>query len=224
LLILSESRSSWVAATVVLVLAVLLQARAGNFRALAAVTTIVVLLGTLVLGTSSLRNIVERKLSSKISTSQSVTHRRWSYGYALETIGQRPVFGAGAPGYSAIEAANKTSIGALDDGYLSISVDMGLVGLFAAFIPIAVALRVLGRCLRLGVTPRYELALALGIVGMAVVTIFYDSFYWAQIDLLFGAMGGVLSTRITRVTRIAHADGVRKRSAPGPLAGVRLAS
>ena len=48
----------------------------------------------------------------------------------------------------------------------------------------------LGRCLRFGVTPRYELALALGVVGMAVVAVFYDSFYWAQIDLLMGAMGG----------------------------------
>jgi hypothetical protein len=34
---------------------------------------------------------------------------------------------------------------------------------------------------------------------MAVVTIFYDSFYWAQIDLLLGAMGGVLSVRLRTV-------------------------
>jgi hypothetical protein len=33
------------------------------------------------------------------------------------------------------------------------------------------------------------------------VTIFYDSFYWAQIDLLLGAMGGVLSTRVTAIAR-----------------------
>ena len=34
---------------------------------------------------------------------------------------------------------------------------------------------------------------------MAVVTIFYDSFYWAQIDLLMGAMGGALSYRLRSI-------------------------
>ena len=201
LLIVSGSRSSWVAVTVMLVVAVLLQVRVGNIRGLAAITAIVVISAGLILGTGSLHHIVEQRLSSNITTSDSVTHRQWSYHYALEAIGERPLFGAGEPGYSGQEAANRTSIGAIDNGYLSISVDMGFVGLFAALIPIAVALRVIGRCLRLGLTPRYELALALGILGMAVVTIFYDSFYWAQIDLLLGAMGGVLSTRITRIAR-----------------------
>jgi O-antigen ligase len=201
LLIVSGSRSSWVAVTVMLVVAVLLQVRVGNIRGLVAITAIIVISAGLILGTGSLHHIVEQRLSSNITTSDSVTHRQWSYHYALEAIGEQPLFGAGEPGYSGREAANRTSIGAIDNGYLSISVDMGFVGLFAALIPIAVALRVIGRCLRLGLTPRYELALALGILGMAVVTIFYDSFYWAQIDLLLGAMGGVLSTRITRIAR-----------------------
>jgi O-antigen ligase len=211
-LIFSESRSSWVAAAVILVVAVVLQARAGNFRALGAVLTVVAILTALVFGTGSLHHIVEQKLSAKVASSQSVTHRVWSYGYALETIGHKPAFGAGAPGFSAEEAANRTSIGAIDNGYLSISVDMGLVGLLAACVPIAVALRVLVRCLRLGVTPRYELGLALGIVAMAVVTAFYDSFYWAQIDLLLGAMGGVLSTRIGRIAA-TRAPAPRRRQA-----------
>jgi hypothetical protein len=201
LLILSESRSSWVASAVLVVIAVVLQARAGNFRALAAVGSIVGVLAILVLSTGSLHHIVEQKLSAKVQSTQSVTHRVWSYGYALETIGRHPLFGAGAPGFSAKESANKTSIGAIDNGYLSISVDMGLVGLIAAIVPIGVALRAIGRCLRFGVTPRLELALALGIIGMGVVAIFYDSFYWAQIDLLLGAMGGVLSTRVSRIAR-----------------------
>jgi O-antigen ligase len=201
LLIFSESRSSWVAVAVMLIVAVLLQTRAGNFKALAAVGTVIAVVAGLIVGTGSLHHIVEQKLSAKITTSQSVTHRQWSYNYALETIGRRPVFGAGAPGFSAQEAAKKTTIGAIDNGYLSIWVDMGLVGLFAALIPIAVAVRVLGRCLRLGVTPRRELALALGIVGMAVVTAFYDSFYWAQIDLLLAAMGGVLSVRLGLINK-----------------------
>ncbi|MCW3068986.1 MAG: O-Antigen ligase [Solirubrobacterales bacterium] len=210
LLIFSESRSSWVAATVMLIIAVILQARAGNYRGLAAVSAIIVVLAGLIVGTGSLHRIVEKKLSSNIGATQSVTHRQWSYGYAVETIGHQPVFGAGAPGFSSQEAANKTSIGAIDNGYLSITVDMGLIGLFGALIPIGVALRVLGRCLRLGVTPRQELALALGIIGMAVVTVFYDSFYWAQIDLLLGAMGGVLSVRLARIAE----PGVSSRRRP----------
>jgi O-antigen ligase len=194
-----------------LIVAVLLQARAGNFRALAAVATIVAVLAALVLGTGTLHHIVEKKLAANITSTTSVTHRQWSYGYAVETIGHQPVFGAGAPGFSARESASKTNIGAIDNGYLSITVDMGLIGLFAALIPIAVALRVLWRCLRFGVTPRLELALALGIVGMAVVTAFYDSFYWAQIDLLLGAMGGVLSVRLATIGphRAAVREGAR---------------
>jgi len=201
LLIFSESRSSWVAVAVVVILVVILQTRVGNFKMLGALATVLGIVAALILGTSSLHHIVEEKLAAKVATTSSVTHREWSYGYALETIGKAPLFGAGAPGYSAKEAANKTSIGAIDNGYLSISVDMGLVGLFAALIPIAVALRTLGRCLRFGRTPALELALALGVIGMAIVTIFYDSFYWAQIDLLLAAMGGILSTRIAGITR-----------------------
>lgn len=199
LLIFSQSRSAWIAVVVMLITAVLLQARAGNTRGLGMIVAGLIVLVALILSTGSLHRIVEQRLSSKVASSESVTHREWSYGYALEEIVKHPIFGAGEPGYSGREAANKTSIGAIDNGYLSVSVDMGLLGLFAALIPIAVALRVLGGCLRLGLTPRFELALALGIVGMAVVTIFYDSFYWPQIDLLLGGMGGVLSTRMALV-------------------------
>jgi O-Antigen ligase len=201
LLIFSQSRSSWVAVTVMLLIAALVQARAGNYRALRGIATVVVVLAALILSTSSLNRIVGEKLSSKITTSQSVTHREWSYGYAFQTIGKQPLFGAEEPGFSANESASRTTIGAIDNGYLSITVDMGVAGLLAAFIPIAIALRVLGRCMRLRATPRYELALALGVVGMAIVTIFYDSFYWAQLDLLLGAMGGLLSTRVAHITR-----------------------
>src|SRR4029079_18843320 len=96
---------------------------------------------------------------------------------------------------------NKPTIGAIATAYLSIAVDMGLVGLAAACIPIAVALWALARCLRFAVAPRLELGLALGLVATAVVTVFYDSFYWAQIDLLLGAMGGVLSMRVAGIAR-----------------------
>jgi hypothetical protein len=40
---------------------------------------------------------------------------------------------------------------------------------------------------------------------MAVVTAFYDSFYWAQIDLLLAAMGGVLSVRLGLISK-PHPD------------------
>jgi O-antigen ligase len=199
MLIFSESRSSWVAAVAMLIVIVLLQARAGHYKALAVLGTGVLILLALIVGTGSLSKVVEKKLSPNIAQTQSVTHRQWSYGFAFETIGHNPIFGAGAPGFSAEESANRTSIGAIDNGYLSITVDMGLVGLLAAFVPIGVALATIGRCLRVRSTPLPELALALGIIGMAVVTIFYDSFYWAQIDLLMGAMGGALSYRLRSI-------------------------
>ncbi len=212
LLIFSGSRSSWVAVTGVLLVVALLYARAGNYRALRAIGAIVVILAVVIVSSGSLHRIVEQKVNSSVSTSQSVTHRKWSYGYAIQAIGQRPVFGAQTPGFSAEQSENQTNIGAIDNGYLSISVDMGLVGLIAVLIPIAVGLRVIARCLRLGITPPYELALALGILGIAIVTAFYDSFYWAQIDLLLAAMGGLLSTRIDRLAR--PAAGVGDRLAP----------
>jgi hypothetical protein len=199
LLVLGESRSAWVAAGIMLLVLVALLARGGNMRALALVGAAAMLVVTLVIGTGSLHKVVEQRLSAKATTSSSVTHRAWSYSYATGQIGRHPLFGAGAPGYSAVEAANRTSIGAIDNGYLSVTVDMGLIGLAAALIPIMVALATLLRCLRFGVAPPLEVALALGIVGMAVVTAFYDSFYWAQIDLLLGAMGGVLSVRINQI-------------------------
>lgn len=209
LLILSESRSSWVAAAVMLIVVVLLQTRRGNLRALSAVIAGAVILGGLVLSTESLHKIVEKKLSSQLTTSQSYTHRAWSYGYAIKEIGREPLLGAGAPGFSAGESASRTSIGAIDNGYLSISLDMGLIGLAAAIVPLCVAVWFLLRCLYFGLAPPVELALALGIVGMSVVTVFYDSFYWAQIDLLLGAMGGVLSVRVRQATASLRAGAPR---------------
>jgi len=222
MLIFSQSRSSWVAVAVMLLVVALVQARAGNYRVLRALGAGLVVLALLILGTSSLHRLVEEKLSAKVSSSSSVTHREFSYTYGIRAVGERPLFGAEEPGYSAKESASKTTIGAVDNGYLSVAVDMGLVGLIAAIIPIAIALRVLTRCLRFGVTPTFELALAIGIVGMAVVAAFYDSFYWAQLDLLLGGMAGVLSTRVSRIVRPA-----RERSRPAASdtgAAVRLAT
>jgi len=201
MLIFCQSRSSWVAVVVMLIVVALIQARSGNYRALRAIGAGVVILIALIFSTSSLHRLVEEKLAAKQASSQSVTHREFSYAYGIHAVGERPIFGAEEPGFSAKESETKTNIGAVDNGYLSVAVDMGLVGLIAALIPIGVALRVLARCLRLRVTPTYDLALALGIVGMAVVAIFYDSFYWAQLDLLLGAMGGVLSTRVSRIVQ-----------------------
>jgi hypothetical protein len=202
MLIFSESRSSWIAATVMLLVLVALLARGRNLRALALLGAAALIVVGLVIGTGSLHKVVEQRLNAKTATSGSVTHRVWSAGYAIGQIGQHPLFGAGAPGFSSEEANNRTSIGAIDNGYLSVSLDMGLVGLGAALIPILLALAVLLRCLRFGVTPPLELALALGVLGMAVVTIFYDSFYWSQIDLLLGAMGGALSVRINAIAPV----------------------
>lgn len=199
MLIFCQSRSSWVAVVVMLIVVATLQARAGNYRALRAICAGIVILTVLIFSTSSLHRLVEEKLAAKQASSQSVTHREFSFSYGIHEVGLRPIFGAEEPGFSGRESATKTNIGAVDNGYLSVAVDMGLVGLMAALIPIGVALRVLTRCIRFRVTPTYDLSLAIGIVGMAVVAAFYDSFYWAQLDLLLGAMGGVLSTRVSRI-------------------------
>lgn len=212
MLIFCQSRSSWVAVVVMLIVVAVVQGRAGNYRVLRAIGGGVVVLTVLILSTSSLHRLVAEKLAAKQASSQSVTHREFSYGYGIHELGLRPIFGAEEPGFSAKESVTKTNIGAVDNGYLSVAVDMGLVGLIAAVIPIGVALRALSRCVRFRVTPTYDLTLAIGIVGMAVVAIFYDSFYWAQLDLLLGAMGGVLSTR---VSRIGAAAGERELAAGG---------
>jgi len=222
-LIFSESRSSWIASIVVLIVLVALLARQGNFRPLAMVCAAMVVAVGLILGTGSLHKVIEQRVNSKTAATISVTHRTWSYGYAIEQVEKHPVFGAGVPGFAATEAEHRTDIGALDNGYLSITVDMGLIGLLAVLIPIGVALRALGRWLRLGSSPApVDLALALGVLGLAVVTVFYDSFYWAQIDLLLGAMGGVLSVRLRDAApRSAYVERISQPAAQPALMSAR---
>ncbi len=195
-LIFSESRSSWVATIGVLLVLIVYLLRQGRWRALRAVAAVVLIAGIAIMSTGSLHGIVERKLDASVAQSDSVTHRTWSYGYAVEQIRERPFFGGGAPGFSASEAADLTAIGAIDNGYLSITVDTGFFGLAAVLVPILVALSLLARWLWFAYEPPAEdLALVLGIIGIALVTIFYDSFYWAQIIMLLTAMGGTLSVR-----------------------------
>jgi hypothetical protein len=212
LMILSQSRSSWVAVTVMMLVVVALLARLGKLRAVVFAGGAALLVIGIILSTGSLNKIIENRLSSKNASSDSVTHREWSYGYATGQFLQRPLLGGGYPGYAALQAADYTGIGAIDNGYLSISVDLGVVGLLAALIPILVALRALARCLRLGVAPPIEVALMLGIIGMAVVTAFYDSFYWAQIDLLLGAMGGALSVRMHTIAKSTQRFGFQSEN------------
>lgn len=195
-MIFSESRSSWVAAVAILLALTVMLIRLERWKALRAVAALAVVAFAAIMFTGSLHGIVERKLSSSVAQSDSVTHRTWSYGYATDQIKERPFFGGGAPGFSAEQAADQTDIGAIDNGYLSITVDTGFFGLAAVLVPIIVALSLLARWLWFAYAPPAEdLALTLGILGMAVVTIFYDSFYWAQIIMLFSAMGGTLSAR-----------------------------
>ncbi len=216
-LIMSESRSAWVAAAVMLIVLVALLARTRQRRALMAVAAVTVTAVGLIFATGSLHRVVERQLSAQAARSSSVTHRTWSYAFAGNLIREQPLFGFGAPGFSALRAANETDIGAIDNGYLSITVDMGLVGLLGAVLPIGVALAVLGRCLRRRRAPALDVALALGVLGMAVVTIFYDSFYWASIVLLMAGMGGTLSVRWASIGARPPAAGVRPAGVrPGP--------
>ena len=196
MLILSQSRSSWLATMLMVLYVVILLARRGDMRAVFYVTLGLAVALTVILSTGSLRNIVEKRINSQVTQSEAVTHREFSLHYAGSQIRQRPVFGAGRPGYAAEQIGAETDLQAVDNGYLSVAIDLGLLGLLIALVPIGVAIRVLGRALRLGAAPPVDLALALGIMGVAVVTLFYDSFYWAQLDLMMFGMGGVLSARL----------------------------
>jgi O-antigen ligase len=202
MLIVSQSRSSWVAAIVIVVIVMVVLARVGDTRLLSFIGAGTVLAIGLIFFTGSLHNIVEKRLGNNVSGSQAVTHRAFSYNYATGQIKHRPVFGAAQPGYAAKQIGAQTDLSAVDNGYLSIGVDMGLVGLAAVLFPLFMALRVLARALRAAIAPPVELALALGIIGMSIVGAFYDIFYWAQIDLLLFAMGGVLSARLDVLPRL----------------------
>lgn len=199
LLILSQSRSSWLATLMIVLYVMLLLARRGDMRLMFYVGLGVVVAVTVVLTTGSLRHIVETRINSQVGQSQAVTHRQFSLNFAGSQIRQRPVFGAGEPGYAAAQIGAETDLQAVDNGYLSIAIDLGLLGLAIALVPLAIALRVLGSSLRSGAAPPADIALALGILGVSVVTLFYDSFYWAQLDLMLFAMAGTLSARALRL-------------------------
>lgn len=198
-LILCQSRSSWIASVVMLAVLVALLIRQRQTRALRAVAVLMAVIGVAITSTGSLHGIIERKLSSNQRQTDSVTHRSWSVGYALKEIRNHPLAGAGAPGYSAQQSAKQTNIGAIDNGYLSITVDTGVLGLIAVTVPIGVALVAIVRWVRRRSRPEPELvALALGIIGMATVAAFYDAFYWAQIAVLLAAAGGVVAAGLGR--------------------------
>lgn len=196
LLILSQSRSSWLATIVIVLFLMVLLARRGDLRLLGYLSAGLAIALVVIFSTGSLHRIVETRLNSDVGQSQAVTHRQFSLSFAGSQIRQRPLFGAGTPGYAAQQIGAETDLGAVDNGYLSIGVDLGLLGLLVALFPLAIALRTLGRCLRLGLAPPVDLALALGILGVSVITLFYDTYYWAQLDLMLFGMGGVLSARL----------------------------
>lgn len=203
LMIISLSRSSWIAAIVMVFIVMMLLARRGDFRLLSYVATGMVVAIAVIFLTGSLHKIVEQRVNSNVTSSDSFTHREFSLHFFTAEVKNRPIFGASQPLFAAQQAGAETDIGAVDNGYLSISVDMGLLGLAVALFPLAVALITLARSLRLGVASPPDIALALSLVGVGVVTLFYDSFYWAQLDLLMFAMGGVLSARLYMLPRLS---------------------
>lgn len=196
MLILSESSSAWVAAVAVLLLGMTALIRLGGRRAVGGIAVAALAAAAMVVATDPLGDAVERQISPDVAESSSVTHRVWSVGYATGEIGERPLFGFGAPGYSGSSAEEETGIGAIDNGYLSVAVDLGLFGLAGVLLPIIVALIMFGRVVRRIVDDPLDLALSLGIIGVGVVTFFYDSFYWASLAILIGAMGGTLFARL----------------------------
>jgi hypothetical protein len=66
-----------------------------------------------------------------------------------------------------------------------------VVGLLLGLVPVAAAVSTLRRAWTEGVSDA-ELALALGLLGMIVVTLFFDTYYWPQSAALMYAVSGVL--------------------------------
>ena len=189
--VLSETRSAWLAIVVMLLVAGALLIRA---RRAGAIGLLVVAVGAVALAiglSGDLSEVVARRLSTEDLATSSVTHREFSYGYTLDRFQEEPLFGRGVAGALKLDIENRTGITAADNGFLSLAGDLGVLGLLLGLIPVVAAVATLMRAWTVGVTDA-ELALALGLVGILVVTLFFDTYYWPQSSVLIYAVAAVL--------------------------------
>lgn len=217
-LIFSETRSAWLAAAVVLLVGMALLVRFGKASAALLVAMLSLALAALVMSSGALSTIVEERLSEESLAGESVTHRRSVYGYTAEKVLASPVVGERAPGESKAELDLRRGINAADNGFLALASDLGLLGLSIGLVPLVVALRSLRAFSRRAEASFAEISVTLGLVGLCVVTVFFDTYYWLQSSLLLFGFAGALyahsANRLPkgRVAASARLDPARARS------------
>lgn len=189
----SETRSAWIAVVLMALAALVVTARQRRLRVVGLIFVAMALAGTLIGWNDSLRGIVGERLSAPALTSEASTHRQSIYGFTADKLASSPLIGLGGPGAAKEELGGSTGIGASDNGYLALGSDLGLLGMAIGLIPAFMALLVLGRSAWGGDFEAERLAMALGLLGLAVVTVFFDIFYWPQSSLLAFGMAGVLA-------------------------------
>jgi O-antigen ligase len=189
--VLSQTRSAWLALVVMLLLVVALLIRRRRAGAVGLLLVAVVAVSAAIASSGELSEVLSTRLSSQDLATSSVTHREFSYGYTLDRVQEDPVFGRGVAGALKEDIEDRTGITAADNGFLSLAGDLGVLGLLLGLVPLAAAVATMARVWTEDVSDA-ELALALGLVGMIVVTLFFDTFYWPQSAVLMYAVSGVL--------------------------------
>ena len=190
-IILSETRSAWLALVVMLLLVVALLIRSRRAGAVGLLVVALAALATAIATSSELSETLSTRLSARNLATESVTHRQFSYGYTLDRIQEQPLYGRGVAGALKEDIERRTGITAADNGFLSLAGDLGVLGLILGLVPVGAAGVTVVRAWTGKVTDA-ELALALGLIGLLVVTLFFDTFYWPQSAALMYAVSGVL--------------------------------
>jgi O-antigen ligase len=189
--ILSETRSAWLALVVMLLLVVAFLIRSRRAGAVGLLVVALAALATAIATSSELSETLSTRLSARNLATESVTHRQFSYGYTLDRIQEQPLYGRGVAGALKEDIEQRTGITAADNGFLSLAGDLGVLGLILGLVPVGAAAVTVVRAWTGKVTDA-ELALALGLIGLLVVTLFFDTFYWPQSAALMYAVSGVL--------------------------------
>jgi O-antigen ligase len=190
-IVLSQTRSAWLALAVMILLVLALLIRRRRAGAVGLLVVAMIAVAAAIASSDELSEVLATRLSARDLATTSVTHREFSYGYTLDRFQEQPLFGHGVAGALKEDIEARTGITAADNGFLSLAGDLGLLGLLLGLVPAAAAGLTVVRAWSEGVTDA-ELALALGLAGMLVVTLFFDTYYWPQSAALMYAVSGVL--------------------------------
>ena len=207
--IVSQTRSAWLALVVMLLVLVALLVRGRRAGSVALLVLAVLGLAYAVVASDALSEVISSRLSARDLATESVTHREYTYGYTIDRFKEQPLWGRGYGGALKQDIENRTGITAADNGFLSLAGDLGVLGLLLGLVPAAAAGSTLWRAWRHLNVPAADVSLALGLVGALVVTLFFDTFYWPQSAALMYAFTGVLLAR----RQMAHAEADARSSA-----------